>query len=138
MRLYLTRVQQHARLTDLSIFVGTPIESVQVVLLPLPLPDAAACPDDDLDHPELHRIRLFASTFPDERWTKAKLVDSVDGEKRSGNDKNWGWTLFSASIEVPQDVKKRAEDGESKVALVAYASEFLGFPFLSSLPPFHY
>ncbi|GAA5993267.1 hypothetical protein JCM5350_004090 [Sporobolomyces pararoseus] len=105
---------------------GTPIESVQVVLLPLPLPDAAACPDDDLDHPELHRIRLFASTFPDERWTKAKLVDSVDGEKRSGNDKNWGWTLFSASVTVPQNVKKRAEEGESKVALVAYATDMNG------------
>ncbi|GAA5971895.1 hypothetical protein JCM3765_000003 [Sporobolomyces pararoseus] len=105
---------------------GTPIGSVQVVLVPLPLPDSAAAPDEDLTHSELHRIRLFASKLPEERWTKAMLVDSVEGEKRGRNDKNWGWTLFSAAIEISQEVVRRAEGGESKVALVAYATDVNG------------
>jgi hypothetical protein len=110
--------------TDRDPFAGIPIDSVKVALIPLPLPASATSTKEDLPHPELHRIRVFANKLRQDVWTESNLIDSVETEKRTRTDKNWGWTLFSASVKVPKELLERAGGGESKVALVAFASEF--------------
>ncbi|GAA5896663.1 uncharacterized protein JCM6883_006973 [Sporobolomyces salmoneus] len=100
---------------------GTPIESVKVCAVPLPLPPSATDSEDDLPHPELHQIRLFARSLAEERWIRAKLVDSVEGESRKETDKNWSWTLFSSKVEIPDECVAKA--GETQVALVAFATD---------------
>jgi len=110
--------------TDRYPFAGIPIDSVKVALIPLPLPTSATSTKEDLPHPELHQIRVFANKLPQDAWTESNLIDSVETEKRTKSDKNWGWTLFSASVKVTKRILERAGGGESKVALVAFASEF--------------
>jgi hypothetical protein len=89
--------------TDRYPFAGIPIDSVKVALIPLPLPTSATSTKEDLPHPELHQIRVFANKLPQDAWTESNLIDSVETEKR---------------------ILERAGGGESKVALVAFASEF--------------
>jgi hypothetical protein len=110
--------------TDRDPFAGIPIDCVKVALIPLPLPTSATSTKEDLPHPELHQIRLFANKLPQAAWTESNLIDSVETEKRTKTDKNWGWTLFSASVKVTKELRERAGGGESKLALVAFASEF--------------
>lgn len=108
---------------------GTPIRSVNIGLIPLPLPStspqadtAAASPRTELPHPEQHQIRLAANSLPEDQWTQAKLDDHAgDEESNRSSNKNWGWTLFSASVEVPKEIAAQARGGETKVALVAFA-----------------
>ncbi|GAA6059109.1 hypothetical protein JCM10212_002080 [Sporobolomyces blumeae] len=112
---------------------GTPIQSVNVAIVPLPFSPSPPSPPNDardpestgtqLPHPELHQIRLAAKSLADRWWTCAHLV--TDGGKTfSRGDKCWAWTLFHASIDVPEEVVRKG--GESKVAIVAYAEDIEG------------
>lgn len=122
--------QSNSELT-LCALSGTPIQSVNIALIPLPLPStpsqpdtSAASPGTDLPHPEQHQIRLFANSLSSNQWTQARLEDHLShGEGGGSLEKNWGWTLFSASVEIPKELSERTGERETKVALVAYAGE---------------
>ncbi|GAA5897556.1 hypothetical protein JCM8208_003303 [Rhodotorula glutinis] len=104
---------------------GVPIASVHVALVPLPVPHhaspyAAATPE--LADCEVHQVRLHAATLPHEAWVDAELdagpgAGAVEGRGK----KQWGWTLFSATVPlegVPADAHE--------AALVAYATDANG------------
>ncbi|GAA6035369.1 hypothetical protein JCM8097_008838 [Rhodosporidiobolus ruineniae] len=110
---------------------GIPISSVHVTLLTLPLsPSALAASDSAIS--DLHRLRLAASALPSSSWSSAKLITASKGSAKhfDEGEKNWGWTLWTAEVEVEEKVRKLAELGVggegTEVALVAYANDVEG------------
>ncbi|GAA6007064.1 hypothetical protein JCM11491_001493 [Sporobolomyces phaffii] len=104
---------------------GTPISSVKVALVPLPLSHASPSGPDTLPQHDLHRIRQTASELADDDWTHASLIDRDPGEttNRRDTDKNWAWTLFSATVALPDEVATRIASGNVRVAFVAFATD---------------
>ncbi|GAA5895938.1 hypothetical protein JCM5296_003151 [Sporobolomyces johnsonii] len=118
---------------------GTPIAAVYVTLVPLPAASSPPIPTSDsvspgteLSSTELPRIRLSAAALPSSAWTTAQLVHrppGAHGDVGEGN-KNWGWTLWSASVPVPDEVLKLAELGAggqgAGATIVSYAEDVDG------------
>ncbi|GAA5983304.1 hypothetical protein JCM11641_002257 [Rhodosporidiobolus odoratus] len=114
---------------------GIPISSVHVTLIPLPVSSAPASPSlsPDITSSELYHIRYAASVLPKDSWTAARLVSTPEGgdKKWQEGEKNYGWTLWSARVEVSNMIKKIVETsaggGEGvEVALVAHAEDLEG------------
>ncbi|GAA5942320.1 uncharacterized protein JCM15063_002969 [Sporobolomyces koalae] len=95
---------------------GTPIDSVKIVIVPLPLEPSSTSQDSTKS--ELEQIRTAANSIPTEEWTLATLEH---GQREKG--KSWGWTLFSASLNLPSNLFNSTSDEPVKVALVAYATQ---------------
>ncbi|GAA5892522.1 hypothetical protein JCM6882_005638 [Rhodosporidiobolus microsporus] len=127
---------------------GIPISRVSLALVPLPLSSpppsspSHSSSSPPLPNEHLHHLRLAASALPPSRWCSAALTSCVEGgdpfaaeetggegeDEGKGGKRNWGWTLWSAEVEVPEEVGKMVElavgGGEGvEVALVCYTED---------------
>ncbi|BGP21834.1 hypothetical protein Rt10032_c01g0532 [Rhodotorula toruloides] len=118
---------------------GVPIASVHVALVPLPQidsTDASTAPTSvpEIASSEICKIRLAASNLPPAAWTSATLdigpASPTPSSSSAHHAKRWAWTLFSATLPVPDSLLKLAELGVgasgAQVAAVSYAVDVEG------------
>ncbi|BGO96822.1 Oxidoreductase, molybdopterin-binding domain-containing protein [Rhodotorula toruloides] len=119
---------------------GVPIASVHVALIPLPISDSTGAATTtpvsvpEIASSELCKIRLAASNLPSSAWTPASLdagpTSSASSSSSVKHTKHWAWTLFSATLPVPDSLLKLAELGVggsgTQVAAVSYAVDVEG------------
>lgn len=114
-----------------------PIASVHVALIPLPITEPTSSAHNpvsapEIAHSELCTIRLGASQLPSSAWISASLDagPASPAAAPSNSQRHWAWTLFSATVPVPDSLLKLAELGVggtgAQVAAVSYAVDVEG------------